>query len=377
MSTAAINKASRELCERADALLLIPRLDTLETFVTETLDAYGWAPDSKRIDRQAAPIWAEKLRHTYAKTLEIKYPEYAAANGDVCPIDSSVPPWALEYEYFLIDHTAWADWIDEDGDMMMGSAVTAQRFTGRCAEFGSNWDLNIFDLERAAAVGLALQPIKQASAKRAHDAWRNWVWLFGDSRKALVGLMTHPNIVKTRAPLNAGASSRLWANKTNAEILADLDLLIDSVPENTLEAYHVATVLMPPALMRLLRNRKLGTGSTLIDGSMTTLWDYIVNKYSGDATGQGKIEFKMLNECDADRRKHPKTNTDDSGLSGDFLLALPPKNKDEVAFISARPFTQRPPEEEGFKITVLTHEKIGGCKITQPLAVHRLDFGTT
>lgn len=352
--------------EAAAKLALVPRLDALQAIA-------GEVARKGRCDAQLAPIWAEKLRFTYKKTLETKYPEYTAANGDVLPIDTSVDPADLEWEYFTIDQQGWADWIDDDGDFMPSGTLTATRKTGRMENMGHEWSVTIFDLEKAAKANLQLSTLKSKNAKRTHDAKTNWTWLFGDSGKGLPGLCNHPNISVSLAAQNAGATSRLWENKTNAEIVADINLLIDTVPQQTIEQHHVAKVLMPAKLIRLCRNRRLAT----TDGSMTSLWSYIKDLYSGDDSGQGKVTFKQLNECDGARRLHPKSNTDTSGLSGDFLLALPAENMDELAFIRARPFTQRPPEEHRLKMLHLTHSKIGGCKVQYPLSVHRLDFGTT
>lgn len=359
-------KITDEMRETMDALQLVPRADHLTAICADVIKRAGRADDS------LAPIWAEKLRHTYTKVLEVKYPEYAAANGDVLPIDTSVPPSALEWEYFLIDQQGYADWIDDDGRVAPGGTLTAKRFTGKCSEMGHRWDLSVFDLERASAAGLPLPKLKQQNAKRTHDAKTNWTWLFGDSAKNLPGLCNHPNITVSKAPLNGGASSRLWANKTVDEIASDVALAVDTVATSTLEQYHAARVYMPPSLFRELRNRRLGAG----DGFASVL-DWMRERYKGDDTGQGKVEFRMLNECDASRRLHPKTGTDDSGLVGDFLLALPPENTEELSFIRARPFTQRPPQERDMVMHHMTHSKIGGCKCQIPLAVHRLDFGLT
>jgi hypothetical protein len=238
---------------------------------------------------------------------------------------------------------------------------------------GHEWDMTIFDLERAAYAGMPLSNMKQNNAKRTHDAKTNYVWLFGESAKNLPGLCNHPNIPVTLAPLNVGATSRLWANKTVDEIAADLALLIDQVPTNTIRAHHVAKVFFPLGLVQELKNRRLGAG----DG-FASVWDWMRVRYEGaDATGQPKVEFHVLNECTAANRLDPKTGTDTSGMVGDFLLAIPADDKDSLAFIRARPYTQRPPQELKLKMVHQTHSKIGGVKMQQPLALHRLDFGLT
>jgi hypothetical protein len=360
---------TKHMQERLDSLQIVPRLDILQA-IAQRIAAEG------RCDEQLAPIWAEKLRYTYTKVLETIYPEYAAANGDVLPIDTSVPPADLTWEYYMVNQAGYADWIDDDGHVMPSGSVSATRHVGRTDEMGHRWDETVFELERAAKANTPISAMKAANAKRVHDAKTNWVWLFGDSEKDLPGLCNHPNIPVTLAAAAAGGTnSRLWGvDKTIDEIAADVSLLIDTVATNTIGAYHAVTVFMPRTLFHILRNFRLGAG----DG-FSSLLEYIKDRYKGDdsesGSQQGRVAFRILNETQATLRLNPRTQTDTSTIAGDFLLALPTPNKDELAFIRSRPFTQRPPQERDLVMYHMTHSKIGGCKMTQPLAVHRLDFG--
>lgn len=353
--------------DTAERLGLIPSSEYLDAFAEHVV-----VRQTGRADDQLAPIWREKLRHTYTRVLEHKYPELQAANGEVLQIDTAVDPAALEWEYFMLDGNGYADWIDDDGHVMPGSSFTMTRHTGRMAEMGHTWEANVFDLERAVKAGVPFLPIKQKLAKKAHDRTTNWVWLFGDSGKNLPGLCNHPNIRVTRAPLNGGATSRHFRDKSADEIADDFATLIDTIATGTLRAYHAATVFIPLELAQIMRRARLGSGDGLL-----TLWDWVQDTYKGDDTGQGKITFKVLNECTASWRADPRSGdaaTDNSGIGGDFMLAIPGVDKEELCFIRARPYTQRPPQERDFNMYHPTHSKIGGCKVTCPTAVHRVDF---
>jgi len=339
--------------------------------VEAVLDAAG---RQGRLDWELAPLMAERLRHVYPQIMETVYPELLAANGGVLPIDSSPSPADETYRYYLIDQQGKADWIDDDGTFAPSNSATLRQFDGRMAEFGHKWDVTIFDLERAAQhPSMNLQVMKGRMAKRAHDEWKNWVWLFGDKKKELEGLCNNPDVAHFLAPLNGGASSRLWANKTDAEMMADVEELIDSIPDRTKRAYFAATVFMPLSLVQEAKSRYI---SATASGNVT-VWDRMLARYSGDETGQMRVEFKILNECAAAFRVDPKTGTDTSGLEGDFMMALPAADASMLAFVQARPFSQRPPQEEDLKIKTLTHEKIGGCRCQIPQAVSVMRFGTT
>lgn len=319
-----------------------------------------------RCDASLAPIWAEKLRHVFPKIVETIYPDLPVAAGEVLPIDSSVDPADLVWEYYMVDSGASMDWIDDDGSIMPSAYVKASRYTGTMAEFGGGYDYTIFDLERAAKANVPLNTIKASAVKRAHDEFVQRKWLFGDADKGMPGLLTHPNIPMSRAA--AGAStSRHWDDKTGDELIADFIALIDAIPEQSLEQHHAATVYMPFGLIRKLRS--LYIAST--DSGAVSYWDRLLKLYAGDDSGQGKVTFKGLNECQSSRRP----STDPFPYGGDFMFALPAPNVDELAFVRARNLTQRPPQEQDFKVKIASHAKIGGVKVVRPLAVHVMCFG--
>lgn len=318
-----------------------------------------------RCDASLAPIWAEKLRHVFPKIVQTLYPDLPVAAGAVLPVDSSVDPADLVWEYNMIDSGAKMDWIDEDGTIMDSAYVKASRYTGTMAEFGGGFDYTIFDLEKAAKAGLQLKTEKATAVKRAHDEFVQRKWLFGDMAKGFPGLLTHPNIPMSLAA--TGVGGRHWSVKTGDELITDCVSMIDSIPAQSMEQHHAAKAYIPFGMMR--RMRTLYIAGT--DGGTVTYWDRLLKLFSGDDTGQSKVTWHGLNECQASRRASPEPFP----FGGDLMFALPADNVDELAFIRARGLTQRPPQEVDFKVKIVSHAKIGGVKVVRPLAVHIVCFG--
>lgn len=366
-------KNTAALREMADRLQLLPRDDSVE-FLAAGLVRAGHA------DADFAPIWAEQLRYTFTSLLETKYPDLQAANGDVLPI-GTVPPESTEWEHFAVDFGGYADWIGDDGEVAPNSFITTRKIKGTVDNLAHEWDTTVFDLERFAATyspKIPFDSMKAKAARRAHDATTNWVWLFGDSAKDMPGLANHPAIPVSFLPRNAGNTSALWRNKTNDEILGDIATIVRAIPGNTKRQWFTGTVWLGGNLVELLNDRRLGT----TDSGFASLWELVKARYSGDDSGQGKVTFKILRECEAAMRTDPRprlgTQSDTSAITGDFILAVAAGlSKDEACFIRSRPFTQRPPQEHKLKIYNMTISGIGGCKLAQPYAVARFDFGTT
>ena len=367
----AMNEAKvRQYIDAAAALGILPDVDRCDAIYSQAV--IDWNLQTKN-DAQGAPIWAEKLRSTFPKLLEVKYSELAFEQGKVLPIDTRVDPAALKWEYFQVEEAGCADWIDEDGHVMSTGTVVFKRFEGRMRSMGFKYDVNQFDVERFQAggpEGFNLIRQKQKQAVKAHARLTNWTWGFGEKTKGLQGLCNNTNISKLAAPTADGSSSRLIADKSADEVMADFKALIFSAPENTNEEYQTATVILPHKFIRDL------TAMRYPGDRYASVWEWIKDTFSGDDSGAGKVTFVAVNECDPARRRNPKTGVDDSGITGYFMLALPANDIDERAFIRARPLTQLPPRIVGFSTEHWTHSKIGGCKMQTPLAVTRMDFGT-
>jgi hypothetical protein len=319
-----------------------------------------------RCDASFAPIWAEKLRHVFPKIVETLYPDLPVAAGDVLPVDSSVDPADIVWEYYMVDSGASMEWIDDDGTIMPSAYVKASRYTGTMAEFGGGFDYTIFDLERAAKANVPLNTIKATAVKRAHDEFVQKKWLFGDMSKGMFGLLTHPNIPMSIAADGASTSPH-WDTKTGDELIADCIALVDTIPEDSMEQHHAARVYLPFGMIRKMRALYVSSA----DSGTVSYWDRLLKLFAGDDSGQGKVEFKGLNECQANRRGA----TDPFPFGGDLMFAIPAPNVDELSFVRARGLTQRPPQEQDFKVKIVSHAKIGGIKVVRPLAVHIMCFG--
>jgi len=344
---------------------LVPRKDTLTGLVA------SWIHDglSERMDDSVAPIAVEALRFNYAQIYEETYGQFKAAMGEVLGFDTSPSPGHDTYKYEVMDYAGYADWIGDDGEVMGEGSMQLTSHIGFMHEIGHEFTFTIFDLERAALDGKQLPATRQSIARKTHEHLHNWVWLFGDQDKQIHGLFTHPNIQVVLAPEASTAvqndqRDRLIVNKTADEILADVALMVDLVPETTNEGLRVRKIFMPREDINVMKHRRASTSGG--DGTLT-VWQLVQSLYSD-------IEFDVLPECDSAKRLDPRTGTNTSNLSGRCWIAVPDAPADQCGFVLSRPFTQRPPQADRLKVTTITHSKIGGFKCIVPLGVVRLDF---
>ena len=350
--------------ERIDALGLTPRVDVLTNLVG------SWMSNGKfqrQLDASTAPIAVQALQFVYARVYEESYGNLKAAMGQVLPFDTSPNPAHDTYKYKYLDWAGYADWIGDDGSVMGEGSMKMTEHIGFMAELGHAYSWTVFDLERAALDGQNLSAIPPRIARRVHEMFHNWVWLFGDPDKQIHGLFTHPNIQVVLAPDSAAgtypdARAKLIEGKSVDEILADIETLVETVPRTTNEELRVRKVFMSERDMAVMKRKRVGAG----DGVLT-IWQMVQSLYPD-------VEFDTLPECEESKRVDPRTGTNTSNLTGRCWIAVPDLPADECGFVFPRPFTQRAPQEIDLKIRTITHSKIGGFKCTQPLGVVRMDF---
>lgn len=353
----------------AKALAMLDKLELIPSAAKLDGAVAGWVAEGKiaLADAETSAIAVEALRHHYAKVFETKHGQYKAANGEVLGFDTTPDPNKDSYTWDTIDSTGYYTWIDDDGSIMGEGSMTMSRDIGFMAEAGGKFAHTVFDLERAAADGVNLPATQQRNAKKNCDAKQNWVCLFGDPGKKIVGVFTHPNIQVVLAPISSDVThgdnrDRLIENKAVDEILADVETIVDRCRRTTLQNYVTKRVLMPDSDISHMKRRRVGESNGTL-----TVWQLIASLYP-------EVSFESLNECEEDNRVNPDPHGAASGLRGKCWLALPDMPADECGFVFPRPFTLRAPQLVDLQITVITHAKFGGFKCTVPVAVTRMDF---
>jgi len=122
----------------------------------------------------------------------------------------------------------------------------------------------VIELARAAKLGRNLDAtLLDALNMKMNVDLQNQVYT-GDTLQAIKGLVNSTLITATDVALNAGATSRLWINKTDDEILADLNTLLTATWAQTGYTSMPRRLGLPPAKFAYLVSRKIVNGSMSI-----------------------------------------------------------------------------------------------------------------
>src|SRR5690606_31617625 len=100
-------------------------------------------------------------------------------------------------------------------------------FSARVRSIGASYGYSVQEIRAAQFAGRSLEQRKASAVRRAVDQKINKLAWLGDAAYGINGFLTHPNVTRAAVDLNGGATSTLWENKTSAEILKDMNELVN------------------------------------------------------------------------------------------------------------------------------------------------------
>ncbi len=136
--------------------------------------------------------------------------------------------------------------------------IGGEEHTSPIKEIGDSYGYSIKEIRRAQKAGVSLDAKKAEAARRAIDEKQDSIAWKGDAKGKLPGFINNPNITEYVASNGAGGS-KLWANKTADEIVADFAAIISAAPESTNGIESPDTVILPLSLYNKLQNTPYGS----------------------------------------------------------------------------------------------------------------------
>lgn len=304
----------------------------------------------------ADSMWfARQLEQELSREYDKVFPEFNMANGDYLPFDAEVDTGAETYVYYTYEPTGLAKilntYADTDIPMVdVAGSASVGKTVGEA--IGMQWGLQ--DLRAAAFAKRDITTRKKNAAKLGHvQLWDKLCWV-GDTAHGIFGLLTHPNITHTFAPLNGGASSTLWADKTFEEIIKDFATFINTPQNLTNKVERVDTVILPSNAWADLKGRAVAAAN----GSNTSI--------------AGWLEATYKNVTFLDDPFLQAENHADTEFAGKNIAVAYRKDADKVAIVMPQDFEILEPEKRDLMIRTMTHSRHGGVLVQAPLSIHVL-----
>ena len=177
------------------------------------------AGESLFLERQLESV---ETRLYQKKLRELRYRQFI-------PITNVAGPGAAVITYYLYTKVGMAKIIANPSDDLPRSDVYAERHTMNVHNEGTSFGYSTRDLRQAVFAGVPLDSMKADAARRGIHELENTLAWTGDTSHNIVGFLAHPNVPTVQAPLNAGATSRAWIDKTADEIIEDVRLMTSGI----------------------------------------------------------------------------------------------------------------------------------------------------
>lgn len=235
----------------------------------------------KFADAQAAlPFVIGQGRNVETRIYQKRYPAFNY--GQHVPVVTEGNEWAIGTMFFTVDVAGEAKFLSGAGTDMPYASSTRDKATHDFAMIGAGWDWTLEEVNQAALYGINLRDTEAMGASMSVERLLNTIAMTGATEKNWTGFVNSSLVSATDVAADGTSSSRFWSAKSVDQILRDVNDLISSIREDTLEIEYADSLRLPPEAFRLIATKRLSSG----DGMMTVL-EYLRrnNVYTAE-TGQ-------------------------------------------------------------------------------------------
>ena len=214
--------------------------------------------------QQALGFLIAQTSYIEPQVYRLKYPELFYA--EIVPVDTAANEWAKSITFFSVGMVGQADWFNHLARDIPLADIERQKHEAGIEMAAIGYRYTLEELGQAQMLPNTNLTIERAaSAKRASEEFIHNATLYGDTRKAFPGLVTHSQ----PAVINATNTWQYWVSQGSAyitNILQDFNNVLTNIWQTSLTVEMADTVLTPLSAMTLLATTQLpNTTSSLLD----------------------------------------------------------------------------------------------------------------
>lgn len=301
----------------------------------------------KKFDANEVAFLELQLEFMRQRELEIEYAMPKALS--FVPVKSDVPAGAESFAYFELDHRGTAAWLANGANDVPFAEVDGSKHTSPLHRMAMGYRYTFDDIKAAQMAGMSLDQKRRNAARDALNRKIDDVITFGNNALGFSGLANHTSVQHEDAAAPGTGSDKSWqgGDKTTMEILADMNALVNKIPDQTKDLHNANMLLLPSTLYRFVQDTPLDAGGTNSDSILAafkknhpevTVMPWVMLELADDAgTGPRAIAFEM--------------------------------NPDNMEFVIADPISEDPVERKGRAYEVTMTAKVGGLVIYRPLTI--------
>lgn len=295
--------------------------------------------------------FARELEFVDKEFYEFEYPDLRIR--DLVPLDTKVPAWAQTHSYRERDKLGEAAIVHDYGndfprvDIDLGENVPAP-----IVSLGCSYGYSVMDLRYAAELGVALETDKMNTAKEASERKLDQIGCYGHPDVGLRGFANNATIVTLSTGINA-ALTKDWANKTAAEVAAEIDMIINDVSNASENKHLIDTLAMPTTMLNMLHSKRFAALDQ--NGVELSVVDYFEGRKRNKVTFEPYFRLKA------------------AGAGGTSRIVAYKKDPKVLKLVIPQDFESMPPERKNMLFQVACHLRFGGVDWRQPMAARYID----
>lgn len=272
---------------------------------------------------------------------------------ELFPTDSTAGPGAESVVYEQYDISGMSKIVADYADDLPRSDVKGKEFIARVRSIGNSYGYSLQEIRSAQLAGKSLEARKANAAVRAQREQMNRIAFYGDEQHNLQGLLTNPNLPTVTVEDDGTGDATEWSTKTSAQILRDMNDLVNSIIERTNGAEQPDTLILPIDQFTTISSTPADTGTD------TTIAQYFL-------TNNPFVQnLEWCNELKAsERAKHIGSDQ----YTGEIMVAYR-RDADAVMLEIPQLFEQLPVQERNLEFVVPCHSRIAGLIIPYPLSM--------
>lgn len=303
--------------------------------LNQFLESFGKLfPQQRRDDASLSMFVQNELLQIMARTYDRKYPELDARQ--LIPLETNVNPGAMAWAYDSFEQRGQAQWMGGNSTNIPRVDIGKKRTSFPIHPFDVGYGWNVQEMMAAKFAGVPLSDKKAEAARRACAEFEHRVLLLGDAAVGIPGLFNNPAV-----PLVTVPTGNWLGGATAAQMIADVNFLIDRPWLGSKKTHTVNAIAFPNAHFRLLQTTQLP------NTSMTVL-QFL------QATNPNVREWRACNDLDT------------ASASGSYRILAYEKTPDSLSGVIPLAFTQLDPQIQGFDILIPCWQTIGGTVFFYP-----------
>lgn len=299
----------------------------------------------------ASVFFARELDYVKSQSYDVEYPELTALS--LFPMSSEVDPGAETVTYYSYDKVGLAKIISNYATDLPRADVKGKPTTAIIKSLGASYGYSIQEMRASAMAGKSLDTRKAESARYQIDYLNNKIAWCGDEETGLRGVLSADNDVPLYTPANGAKGSVKWSEKTEDEILADINGMLKQMARTTKKVEKPDTLALPSEAFLELQGRR-------IEGTDSTVLSYIQKNLK---------DIKEIVSCPELDPDSVDTNPYAKETDGQGVMLLFKNDARKLTVENPLPFMQYPVQTEGLEMVVPCEARTAGVLIYYPMSL--------